>query len=197
MRTRLVANVLTCGSVIILMGCGTGTSVAPEPDRPSPPEAASPIPPVKNPRDVTAMAQRPCELLTSQQAAGFGLDNPPKQLDGLFGTLRCKWTSTTRDRRTFRTVDVDMFTDNPTLEVAYNQDQGLPFFELTEIDGYPALVTRTNADLPICDIDVKPAERQSVSVTYESQDFRGNPQQSCVVGKQVAAAVLMNLPLKG
>jgi hypothetical protein len=83
------------------------------------------------------------------------------------------------------------------LEVAYNQDRGLPFFELTEINGYPAIVSRTNADLPICDIDVKPAERQSVSVTYESQDFKNNPQQSCEVGKQVAAAVLMNLPLKG
>ena len=197
MRTRLVASVLTCGSVIILVGCGTGTSAAPELDRPSPTEAASPIPTVKNPRDVTAMARRPCELLTSQQAVGFGLDHPPKQLDGLFGTLRCKWASTTRDRRTFRTVDVDMFTDNPTLEVAYNQDRGLPFFELTEINGYPAIVSRTNADLPICDIDVKPAERQSVSVTYESQDFKNNPQQSCEVGKQVAAAVLMNLPLKG
>jgi hypothetical protein len=197
MRTRLVSSLIVCGSVIMLAGCGTGTSTAPEPDRPSSPEAASPIPPVKNPRDVTAMAGRPCELLTSQQAAGLGLDLPPKQLDGLFGTLRCKWTSTTRDRRTFRTVDIDMFTNNPTLEVAYNQDRGLPFFELTEIDGYPAIVSRTNADLPICDIDVKPAERQSVSVTYESQEYKNNPQQACVVGKQVAAAVLMNLPPKG
>jgi hypothetical protein len=33
-------------------------------------------------------------------------------------------------------------------------------------------------------------------VTYESDTFNNNPQQSCEVGKQVAAAVLMNLPLK-
>jgi hypothetical protein len=33
-------------------------------------------------------------------------------------------------------------------------------------------------------------------LTYEALDLRSNPQQSCDVGKQVAAAVLMNLPLK-
>ncbi|HET9118655.1 MAG TPA: hypothetical protein VFN75_11380, partial [Pseudonocardiaceae bacterium] len=71
-----------------------------------------------------------------------------------------------------------------------------PSFELTKISGYPAIVSRTNADLPICDIDVKPAERQSFSLSYDSIEFRSNPQQACEVGKQVAATVLMNLPLK-
>ncbi|MGH3883910.1 MAG: DUF3558 domain-containing protein [Pseudonocardiaceae bacterium] len=187
-------SVISASLVIVLAGCGTDTS--PVPVQPSPTEAASPIPPVKNPRDVTAMARRPCELLTTQQAARFGLDLPPKQRDGLFGTLECKWTSTTRERQLLRSVHVRMFTDNSTLEVAYRQDRDRPFFELTEITGYPALVSRSNADLPICDIDIKPSERQSVSVTYESKEFNNNPQQSCEVGKQVAAAVLMNLPPK-
>jgi hypothetical protein len=35
------------------------------------------------------------------------------------------------------------------------------------------------------------------SVTYQSQEFRNNPQQSCKAGKQIAAAVVMNLPPKG
>ncbi len=196
MRARLVTSVIAAGSVIALAGCGTGAGPAQEPGQSSPTQAASPIPPVENPRDVAAMAQRPCELLSPQQIAEFGLDSPPKQLEGLLGTLRCKWTSATPDRRTLRTVDISMFTDNLTLEIAYNQDQDRPFFELTEIAGYPALVSRTNAELPICDIDVKPAERQSFSVTYESKEFNDNPQQSCEVGKQVAAAVLTNLPPK-
>jgi hypothetical protein len=182
--------------VIILASCGTSTSSAPELAPPSPSESSSPIPSVKNPRDVTVMARRPCELLTPQQATGFGLDLPPKQLDGLLGTLRCKWTSTSRDRRTLRTVDISMFTNNPTLEVGYNQDRKRPSFELTEIAGYPAIVSRPLANEPTCDIDVKPAERQSVSVSYESGELKNNPEQSCVVGKQVAAAVLMNFPAK-
>ncbi len=196
MRSGLVAGMIAAGSVIALAGCGGGTGAAPEPVRPSPPQAASPIPLVKNPRDVAAMARRTCELLTPEQAKGFGLDLPPTPSDGLFGTLRCEWLSTTRERETLSQLDISVFTNNPTLEVAYSKRQGLPFFELTEIAGYPALVSRTNADLPFCDIDVKPAERQSVSVSYHSKLFNNNPQQSCEVGKQVAAAVLMNLPPK-
>lgn len=45
------------------------------------------------------------------------------------------------------------------------------------------------------DIDVKVAERQSVTMIFESKEFDNNPQQACEVGKQVAAAVVMNLPL--
>jgi hypothetical protein len=154
---------------------------------------------VKNPRDVAAMARRPCELLTSQQAIGFGFDLPPEESDGLFGTLDCQWRKSTRSHQLVRSVDLTMFTNNPTLEVAYSRDhRGLPFFELTEIAGYPAIVTRTNADIAHCDIDVKVAERQSVTVLYQSEEqaLKNNPQQSCEVGKRIAAAVLMNLPPK-
>jgi len=195
MRARLVASLISTGSVIVLAGCGTG-GVPPEPVRPSPTEAASPIPLVKDPRDVAVLARRPCELLTKQQAAGFELDLPPKQLNGVLGNLNCEWTSTTREREVLRQVIISTFTNNPTLEVVYDREHGRPFFELTEIAGYPAIVTRSNPDLPHCDVDVKPAERQSFSVSYDSKVFNNDPQQACVVGKQVAAAVLMNLPLK-
>jgi hypothetical protein len=156
----------------------------------------SPIPSVKNPRDVASMARRTCELLTPQQATGFGLDLPPRPSEAIFGTVACVWNSRTRERETVKRLDVSVFTNNPTLEVAYSKGQDRPFFELTEIAGYPAIVTRTNADIPRCGIDVKAAERQSVTVIYESKEFSRNPQQSCEAAKQVAAAVLMNVPLK-
>jgi uncharacterized protein DUF3558 len=196
MRIRFAPGMVTVGLVIMLVGCGSDMGAAPEPVRSNPTEAVSPIPLVKKPRDVAAMARRPCELLTSQQAAGFRLDLPPKQYDAALGDVGCKWTSTTRDRRIFRTVYISTFTNNPTLEVVYRRKRGRPFFELTEIAGYPAIVTRSNPDLPHCNVDVKPAELQSVSVSYDSDTFNNDPQQACVVGKQVAAAALMNLPLK-
>jgi hypothetical protein len=196
MRIRFAPGMVTVGLMIMLVGCGSGMGAAPEPVRSNPTEAVSPIPLVKNPRDVAALARRPCELLTSQQAAGFGLDLPPKQYDAALGDVGCKWTSTTRDRRIFRTVYISTFTNNPTLEVVYRRERGRPFFELTEIAGYPAIVTRSNPDLPHCNVDVKPAELQSVSVSYDSDTFNNDPQQACVVGKQVAAAALMNLPPK-
>jgi uncharacterized protein DUF3558 len=198
MRLRLLASLVAVGSVLVAAGCGRGTSAAPVPVQPSPAPAASPIPPVNHPRDVAAMARRPCELLTAQQATGFGFNLPPEESDGLFGTLDCQWSKTTREQQLVRSLDITMFTNNPTLEVAYSKDRGLPFFELTEVAGYPAIVTRTNADIAHCDIDVKAAERQSFTVLYQSEEqaLKNNPQQSCEVGKQIAAAVLMNLPPK-
>jgi hypothetical protein len=192
-----VASVMAVGSAIVLAGCQADPGAAPEPTRPAPIQAGNPIPPVtKNARDVAAMARRPCELLTSQQAMGFRLDLPPQQLSGLLGTLRCKWSTATREQEIVRTVDVSMFTDNSTLETIYSRRQGYPFFELTEISGYPAIVRRTNVDDPSCDIDIKPAEQQSISVGYRNNEFNNNPQQSCEMNKQVAAVVLMNLPPK-
>lgn len=196
MRTRSVASMITISSVIGLAGCGTSTGPPPEPVRSSHRPAASLIPPVSNPRDVAAVAHRTCDLLTPAQAKGFGLDVPPAPSEGLFGTVYCEWTTTTSELYTVRRASISVFTNNPTLEAAYHNDRGRPSFELTDIAGYPALVSRLNADLPICDVDIKLAERQSVSINYESKEFDRNPQQSCEVAKQVATAVVMNVPLK-
>ncbi|MGH3916122.1 MAG: DUF3558 domain-containing protein [Pseudonocardiaceae bacterium] len=188
-------GVVVAGCMILVAGCGADPASGQRPG-PSSTPVVSPIPVVQNPRDVAAMSRRTCELLAPQQAQGFGLDLPPKPRDGLFGTVDCEWTTTKRDGRLVRQVGIAVFTDNPTLDVVYSRRDSFVSFELTTVGGYPATVVRTNADLPICDIDVKPAELQSVSLTYDSEEFRGNPQQACEVGKQVVEAVLTNLPPK-
>src|SRR5947209_12987181 len=109
MTARYLASVVVAGSMIVAAGCG-GKYAAPAP--PSPAPASSPIPPVKNPRDVAAMARRPCALLTSQQATRFGFDLPPQELDGLFGTLDCRWSKTTREQELVRSLIISMFTNN-------------------------------------------------------------------------------------
>jgi hypothetical protein len=190
-RRRFAANAVAAGSMLLLAGCAVPATPA-EPRQPSPLPAASPIPPVKNPRDVAAMAQRPCELLTPQQARQFGLNLPPQQLDYTRSMVRCEWSNTFSGR----TLDISAMTNNLTLEAIYSRRSSFPTFEATEISGYPAILRRTNADLPLCFIDIKPAERESVSVVYESKEFATNPQQACVVGKQVAEAVIANLPPK-
>jgi hypothetical protein len=150
---------------------------------------------VNNPRDITTMTRRPCDVLTPQQATGFRLDLPGDQLTGLHGTLRCQWTTTTGSARGIvRMVDVSLSADNSAFEAAYSRDRGLAFFELTDIAGDPAIVTRTNPNLPICTVKIKVAEQQGISVDYEDKALNKNPQQSCEVGKRVAAAVLTNVP---
>jgi len=198
MRTRPVASLIVAGCLILLASCGDDSDAGQSSgsNQSSSSSVVSPIPPVQNPRDVAAMADRTCELLTAQQVEGFGLDLSPLQSDGLFGTVDCEWRTTTSDRRVVKRLFVSVFTNNPTLEVVYNRRDGFASFELTTVGEYPATVTRSNADLPVCSVDIKAAERQSVTVTYRSDEFDNDPQQACVVGKQVAEAVLMNLPPK-
>ena len=192
------AGVVTASSMIALAACA-GANQVPAPVAPPPnstPTLGS-IPPVDNPRDLTTMSQRPCELLTPQQAIEFRLDLPADQLTGLHGTLRCKWTTTTGPAREIvRMLDVNLSVNSPAFEVAYTRDRGLPVFEVTTIAGYPALVTMTNVNLPICTVKVKVAEQQSLSVDYEDKAFNKTPRQSCALGKRVAGAVLTNVPAK-
>lgn len=144
---------------------------------------------VEKPQRIDAIADHPCKLLTPQQATEFGLDLPPRQLPGRLGNVECEWRSSGADVWVY----ISPFTDRLTLEEVYDRRETLPYFELTKIGGYPAIVSRTEATLPVCDIDLKPADRQSVTVSYDATVFNQEPQRGCVVGKQVAEAVLKNL----
>ena len=177
-RGPLVALVLS--SLVVLAGCGDGKEAG----------GAEVIPRVEKPRDIQAVASRPCDLLSPQQAAEFGLDRPPRQIQGRLGNVECEWRSSKADVWVY----ISTFTNRLTLEEVYDHRGGLPYFELTRVGGYPAIVSRTDAALPVCDIDIKPAERQSVTVSYDATRFNTQPQQGCVVGRQVAEAVLANLP---
>lgn len=190
------AVVIALCSIGALAACGSGSGGVPVPRTPSSSSGASPISPVQHPRDVAVMARQACSLLSPEQAVSFGLDDPPKQSDWLFGTTKCKWSQGARDGEVSRSVNASMVTYNSTLETIYAKRQTYSSFELASVDGYPATVVRTNADLPICDVDVKTADRQSFTLTYESQDLKSRPQQACDVAKRVAAAVLANLPAK-
>ncbi|MGH3793563.1 MAG: DUF3558 domain-containing protein [Pseudonocardiaceae bacterium] len=189
----MASLVMVVGAVVSLAGCTSelkGGSLS-MPDAAST-ATASPISPVRHPRDITALTRRPCDSLTPEQAAMFKFDRPPQQMPGVPGPLACEWANNARDR-----IHLSARTNEVTLEDVYRKRRSFAFFELTETNGYPMTVSRTNAKLPTCDIDLKPAERQSVSLTYESPGLDHDPQQACVEGKQVMKAVLMNLPPTG
>lgn len=178
---RVALGAVMAGWLIASAGCSDGIPAQ---------GAHQPIPRVEKPRNIDAIAERPCELLKPKQAAEFGLDLPPRQLAGKLGNVGCEWRSSGLDVWVY----ISTFTDKLTLEEVYDRREVLPYFEITEIGGYPAIVSRTDATLPVCDIDIKPAERQSVTVTYDWTALHKTPQQGCVVGKRVAEAVLKNLP---
>ena len=182
MTAVLVASAALAASTA-LAGCGYVDEAG----------GAETIPRVERPRDITTLADQPCELLTPQQAARFGLDRPPRQIQGRLGNVECEWRSSRADVWVY----ISTFTNRPTLEQVYARRESLAQFELTRIGGYPAIVSKTDETLPVCDIDIKLAERQSVTVSYDSTEFNQRPQEGCRVGRQVAETVLSNVPPAG
>ena len=85
-RTGLLAAVLLTGATVSA-GCGYMDEA----------DGAETIPRVERPRDITTVADQPCELLTPQQAARFGLDRPPRQIQGRLGNVECEWRSSRAD----------------------------------------------------------------------------------------------------
>lgn len=195
---RLVVTALAVGAgVVSVAACDAGSDGHPPRGEGVAQDSTSPIPPVRNPRDVGVFAQRTCELLTPRQTSDLGFPHQPEQRDAILDTTTCTWTASDSIGLTVRSLTVGLFTNNPTLEAAYRKRDSWPFFELTAVDGYPATVTRSNIDLPTCSIDVRTAERQNFTLAYNAEDLKSAPQRSCDVAKQVASAVLANLPPKG
>jgi hypothetical protein len=192
-RRRLLAGLLAASSLAAVAGCGNGAAAngdgAAANGNGAPP-SISPIPRVEKPRNINAVADRPCQLFPPQQAALFGLDRPPRQIRGTLGNNDCEWRNSKLDVWVY----ISTYTNKLTLEEVYARRETLPYFELTQIGGYPATVSRAEAKLPVCDVDIKPAEYQSVTVSYDSTKLNNHPEQGCVVAKRVAEAVVGNLP---
>jgi hypothetical protein len=177
---RTLAVLVAAGA--LAAGCSGGGA-----DQPT-----SPIPTVQKPRDVAAVAGKPCDLLSTEQAKQFGLDRPPRQMPGVMGQVDCEWRSSQADVWVY----ISTSPRKSTLEEVYDRRGSLPFFELTDLAGYPATASRSDPKLPVCDVDLKTAEGQSLTVSYDSTKLNKLPQRGCVVGKEVALAVLKNLPAK-
>lgn len=119
----------------------------------------------------------------------FGLDRPGHQIRGLLGNVDCEWRSSRLDVWVY----ISAYTNKVTLEEVYARRATLPYFELTQVGGYPAIVSKTKTRLPACDIDVKPAEHQSLTVSYDSTKLNNRPEQGCAEDKRVVQTVLTNL----
>lgn len=81
MRRRLMPGVVLLAAAGV--ACGSSEAGAPSPGQ-APGSPVSPTrerlaPPVTNPRDASAIVQRPCALLTDEQRAALGFDQRGEQ----------------------------------------------------------------------------------------------------------------------
>jgi uncharacterized protein DUF3558 len=151
---------------------------------------------ITKPVDVTDLIARPCDALRSDQALVLGFPTPPRQDPSqVLGSAQCVWTTVpdtgaTGDGPTFvlRVIAVSQ----PYLRPL--EGPGVP--PLTVISGYPAVVRPATPLVPFCDIEVKTAPHQSLTVSYGSF-VAAELLAPCDQASRVTAVILSNLPPVG
>ena len=151
------------------------------------PEQLSPS--VQNPRDIRAYVDRPCEVFTTEQLAGFGFDLPSDRTTILpSGAKTCKWIDSGRNGE----LSVAIYSNLDLLERTYLNGTTLPVFEPLEIAGLPAAAHQSAAGMPRCYVTVGLAERQGLDVIFT--DLREPYEDPCGAARAAAEVAVGNLP---
>lgn len=186
-RRRLIVSVLLAAGVLGSAGCGA--SSAGSPSRQSDSAGSGPTrlaPPVTNPRDVTAFGQRPCDLLTPEQLAALGIDQPPKINPLPSGTPQCVWGDSGFHQR----IGVANYPAYDLLSAKYRNRNDYQFFRPIEVAGLPATLQQDLSSE--CGVTVGLAKTQAVEVDYAD---RTEPYEDpCGKARWIAEIVVGNLP---
>lgn len=193
---RAVLVVLPLAAVLASCSTGSGQSDAgagaPGSSAASGPAAASgtraaddPIPPVRNPKNLTAIP--PCLLVTPSQLDANRIDQPGQPKDAL-GSGGCEWTDRAHTREFAVFVDIG----NDVLRNVYSQRDSIPVLEVTQVAGQPAIRTKDDAKSTSCYFRVATAETQTLIVRYTSLGQRR--EDPCVPAKAFAETIIGNLP---
>jgi hypothetical protein len=180
--------------VVVLASCSTGTgpsddSAAPGSSADSTPSgskaADDPIPPVRNPKNLTAIP--PCLLVTPSQLDANRIDQPGQPKDAL-GSEGCEWTDKAHTREFAVFVDIG----NDVLRNVYSQRDSIPILEVTQVAGQPAIRTKDDAKSTSCYFRVAAADTQTLIVRYTW--LGPGREDPCVPAKAFAETVIGNLP---
>lgn len=149
----------------------------------------APIPPVRDPKDLTAIA--PCLLLTPAQLEANRIDQPGQPRNAL-GNTGCEWSDKARTRQFAVFVDIG----SDVLRNVYRQRGAIPVLEVTQVGGQPAIRTKDDVDGTSCYYRVAAANAQTLIVRFTS--LGSSHEDPCNPARAFAEAIIGNLPpLKG
>ena len=135
------------------------------------------------------MAQRPCDLLTPEQRASFGFNQPGIRRELLGGVVQCMWT----DTGTTRQLTASINPQQDRLNEVYRDRALYPLFEPIEVGGLPGAVRQAIAGGNTCDAAVSLTESQSLEVGFSNLK-PGTPVDACGEARRIAEVILGNLP---
>jgi hypothetical protein len=184
------AHLAVLAMVVVLAGCssGGGQSDADMPlDAPTTSARAAddPIPPIRNPRNLTAI--QPCLLVMPGQLDTNKIDQPgtPKNI---LGNTGCEWTDKAHTREFAIFVDVGI----DVLRNVYSQRNNIPVFEVTEVGGLPAIRTKDDVDGTSCYYRAAVSDNQTLIVRFTS--LSPSHEDPCGPAKLFTETVISNLP---
>ncbi len=190
---RVGVMLLAAASFAVVVSCGV---LEPEPWAPPPTSSVSPTPPqprlappVTNPRDAKPMAQRPCDLLTPDQRASFGFDQPGKRRELVGGVVQCMWT----DAASTRLLTASVNPRQDRLNDAYREREVYPVFVPVEVAGAPGALRQAVVGGAACDALVSLTESQSLEVSFANLR-RDAPVDACGEVRRITEVILGNLP---
>jgi uncharacterized protein DUF3558 len=171
-----------------LAGCTISANGTP---RPSPDigtgDSATEAPRVENPLDAAAFLAAPCSTLSADQLATFEVDPPGRGRDGDGIGPRCSWHGANGS------IGVGFLTGNTGgLSDTYRGRELEAYFEVTTVDGYPAVFV-DDADLRPrgnCGLVVGVSDTLAIDVLAQGSL---DAEAACARAKRVAAAVIATM----
>ena len=194
---RGVVTALAVGAALVLGACGEsstsgaarGAELVSSGETSAPTVSTSRMaPPVPDPRDARGV-QDPCQdLLTAEQLAALGFDQPGEQKT-IVDVQACTW----QDRGYNQELTAYVDTENDVLSAAYRDKGNFQAFKEIEIAGLPAVQGLHTPDSASCYLTVGLADTQGLEVTYTllRPGKGGDP---CDGGRKAAEAIVGNLP---
>ncbi|MGW0517019.1 DUF3558 domain-containing protein [Crossiella sp. NPDC003009] len=187
--------VLSCAA--LLGACGVHvtypalTSAPPSTTRPTAPSAA---PTVTKPKQLMALLDNPCGLLTTEQRTGLGVSTDGKPGGNAeAGTAACTWSNFDQRPGMAASITARLETRRSGLDQVYRRSVEFKAFEPITVDSYPAV--RVQNDEFRCHLWIGAAEDQSIELSFSSV-LGTDPKHSppCGFAEKVAAAMLANIP---
>ena len=144
-------------------------------------------PPVANPKDASGV-QDPCQdLLTAEQLAALGFDQPGEP-EKVSDADACLWQDRAHTQELIAYVNLE----GDIFEGAYRNKETYQVFEPFEVDGLPAVQARDTSSSSGCFVTVGLGDAQALRAIYTV--LRSGEGDPCDGGRKAAEAIVGNLP---
>lgn len=175
--------------LVVLGACSGAEGGAPAPTEPPATDRyGAPIP--ARSLDATALAARPCNVITERQLRALGLE-PNGRLDPLPIGAACVW----EDSGFTQQISITLYPNRDYLVDTYRARGMYQVFEPLTIGGLPAVAQKTFPQALTCTVTTGIAVGQAVDVTASEVGVApGAPLTSCDKATRTAGMVVSNLP---